>query len=224
MLLTLNILFMHELLKQFPTIGPYIKAALPYVQQYGYWAIFFAIYLEDFGLPVPGETVLVICSLFAALGKLNIFLVGILGFAGAVLGDNTGFAIGHFGGRKIILKWGKYVFLTEKRLEKLENYFTKHGGRVVAIARFVQGLRQFNGIIAGISKMKWKRFLMYNLLGAALWVGLWIGVSTILKSDEHLLAVFIRRSQYILPAIFITPFIIEGIIFLVKKKKKKSRV
>jgi membrane protein DedA with SNARE-associated domain len=214
---------MNELLKQFPSIAPYIKAVMPFIQQYGYWAVFFAIYLEDFGVPLPGETTLIICSLFAVLGKLNLPLVGVIGFAGAVLGDNTGYAIGHFGGRKVILKWGKYVFLTEKRLKKLENYFSRHGGRIVAVARFIQGFRQFNGIIAGISEMRWKKFLVFNLLGAALWVGLWVGAAALLSNDKKLLAEFIKRSEYILPAIFLTPFIVEGIIHLIKKKKKEKK-
>jgi len=213
---------MDELLKQFPSIAPYIKTAVPYVEQYGYWAVFFAIYLEDFGLPLPGETTLIICSLFAVLGKLDLALVAIIGFSAAVLGDNTGYAIGHFGGRKIVLRWGKYVFLNEKRLKKLEDYFTNHGGKVVSVARFIQGLRQFNGIIAGISKMTWKKFLLFNLLGAFLWVGMWIGASAILSSHKEILAEFIKRSQYILPAIFLTPFIIELIIHFVKKHKKKK--
>ncbi len=214
---------MDEVLKQFPTIGPLIKSVIPFIQHYGYWAIFFAIYLEDFGVPLPGETVLVICSLFAALGELNLILVGILGFSGAVLGDNTGFAIGHLGGRKVITKWGKYVFLTEKRVKKLEHYFTKRGGAVVAVSRFIQGLRQFNGIIAGISEMKWTKFLLFNIIGAALWVGLWTGLTSILSGNKKLLASFITKAQYILPAIFLAPFIIEGIIHLIKKKKKKAK-
>lgn len=211
---------MDEVLKQFPTIAPLIKSVMPFIQNYGYWAIFFAIYLEDFGVPLPGETVLVICSLFAALGELNLILVGILGFSGAVLGDNTGFAIGHFGGRKLILKWGKYVFLTEKRLKKLEKYFTRRGGAVVAVSRFIQGLRQFNGIIAGISEMSWKKFLLYNIIGAALWVGLWTGLTSILSGDKKLLASFLTKAEYILPAIFLAPFIIEGVVHLIKKKKR----
>lgn len=213
---------MDEILKQFPTIAPLIKSVLPYIQDYGYWAIFLAIFFEDFGVPVPGETVLVICALFAALGELNLILVGLLGFSGAVLGDNTGFAIGHFGGRKVILKWGKYVFLTEKRLNKLEKYFTKRGGLVVAVSRFIQGLRQFNGIIAGISEMSWKKFVLYNVIGAALWVGLWTGMTSILSSDKKLLASFLAKAQYILPAIFLTPFIVEWIVHIIKKRKKKK--
>lgn len=214
---------MNELLKQFPSIAPYIKAMLPYVHQYGYWALFFAIFLEDFGLPMPGESTLIVCSLFAALGELNLVLVGFIGFLGAVMGDNTGFAIGHYGGRKIILKWGKYVFLTEKRLSKLEHYFEKRGGVIVGVSRFIQGLRQFNGIIAGISKMRWKKFVLFNLTGAALWVGMWIGAATILGNRKDLLVVFIKKAEYILPAIFLTPFLLEGLYHLVKRLLHKSK-
>lgn len=211
---------MNELLRQFPSIAPYIKSVLPYIHQYGYWALFFAIFLEDFGLPMPGESTLIVCSLFAAIGELNLVLVGLTGFLGAVMGDNTGFAIGHYGGRKVILKWGKYVFLTEERLKKLERYFEKRGGIIVAVARFIQGLRQFNGIIAGISRMRWKKFFLFNLIGAVLWVGLWIGTATILSNQKDLLAGFIIKAEYIMPAVFLTPFLIEGLYHLVKKIKK----
>ena len=213
---------MHELLRQFPSFAPYIKTILPYVQQYGYWAIFFAIYMEDFGLPIPGETVLIVCSLFATLGELNLLLVGILGFSGAVLGDNTGFAIGRYAGRKIILKWGKYVFLTENRLKKLEHYFEKRGSIIVTVSRFIDGLRQFNGIIAGISAMKWKKFGLYNLIGAALWVGLWVGAATVLGNRKDLLVAFIKKSQYILPLIIISPLLIEGAYHLIKRIVSKN--
>ncbi|MGA9293809.1 MAG: DedA family protein [Ignavibacteriaceae bacterium] len=214
---------MNELLKQFPGIAPYIKTLAPYIQHYGYWAIFFSIYLEDFGLPLPGETVLIICSLFAILGKLNLVYVGILGFMGAVFGDNTGFMIGRYGGKKLVLKWGKYLFITAKRLNKFENFFTKYGGKIVTVARFVQGLRQFNGIIAGISEMKWKKFLIFNLIGAGLWVGFWIGLASYLSNRKELLTEFIKKSEYILPLIIITPFIVEGLYRLIKKIKNKRQ-
>jgi membrane protein DedA with SNARE-associated domain len=214
---------MNELLKQFPGVAPYIHTSAPYIHQYGYWAVFFSIFLEDFGLPLPGETVLIICSLFAILGKLNLIYVGILGFLGAVSGDNAGFLIGHFGGRKLVLKWGKYVFLTEKRLNRFESFFTRHGGIIVTVARFIQGLRQFNGIIAGISKMKWKKFILFNLIGAGLWVGLWVGAAYFLNNDKKLLAELIKRSEYIFPAIFLIPFLIEVSYHLIKKIRRKRR-
>ncbi len=84
--------------------------------------------------------------------------MAVVGFVAAVVGDNIGFLIGHFGGRALALRWGKYVFLTEERLDKAEVFFNRHGGRSSWSRRFIEGLRQANGIIAGISDMYWRRF------------------------------------------------------------------
>jgi hypothetical protein len=91
-------------------------------------------------------------------------------------GDNIGFAIGHFGGRALAVRWGRYIFLTEERLDRGESFFNRHGGKIIVAARFIEGLRQANGIIAGISGMRWRRFLVFNALGAALWVGTWVSL------------------------------------------------
>jgi membrane protein DedA with SNARE-associated domain len=148
----------------------------PALNNYGYLAVAGFVLLEDFGVPVPGETVLVVGAIYAGTGRLNVVLVGVLGFAAAVLGDNIGFAIGHFGGRRLVERWGKYIFLTPERLDKVEAFFDHHGGKVITVARFVEGLRQANGIIAGTTGMHWARFLAFNALGAALWVGVWTSV------------------------------------------------
>jgi membrane protein DedA with SNARE-associated domain len=144
------------------------------LSHYGYLAVGGLVLVEDFGVPAPGETVLIAAAVYAGAGQLNIILVAVIGFLAAVTGDNIGFAIGHFGGRRLALRLGRYVFLTPRRLDTAERFFTRHGGKVVTIARFVEGLRQANGVIAGITGMPWRRFLAFNSLGAALWVGLWV--------------------------------------------------
>ncbi len=148
----------------------------PTLNQYGYLAVAGLVMIEDFGVPVPGETVLILGAVYAGTGRLSIWLVGLLGFAGALVGDNIGFAIGHFGGRALVERWGRYVFLTPERLDKATAFFERHGGKVITIARFVEGLRQANGIIAGTSGMHWAKFLAFNALGAALWVAVWTSV------------------------------------------------
>jgi membrane protein DedA with SNARE-associated domain len=153
---------------------PGVLASLgPVLNQYGYLAVAGFITVEDFGVPVPGETILIAAAVYAGAGKLNILVVVLVAIAAAVLGDNIGYAIGNFGGRRLVTRWGKYVLLTEERLDKAEGFFERHGGKVVTVARFVEGLRQANGIVAGISAMTWRRFLVFNLVGAALWVGAW---------------------------------------------------
>ena len=145
----------------------------PTLHHWGYLAVAFFLFFEDFGIPLPGETMLIAASLYAGAGHLNVWLVGLVGFAAAVMGDNVGYVIGRKGGRELIERFGKYVFVTPDRLDRAEAFFTRHGGKVVTIARFVEGLRQLNGIIAGTVEMPWHRFVLFNALGAALWVGTW---------------------------------------------------
>src|SRR5262249_39609224 len=143
----------------------------PTLNHYGYLAVVGLVLIEDFGVPVPGETVLILAAVYAGTGRLNIALVALLGFCGALLGDNIGFAIGHFGGRPLAERYGRYILLTPQRLEMATRFFDRHGGKIIIVARFVEGLRQANGIIAGISGLRWTRFLVFNAIGAALWVG-----------------------------------------------------
>lgn len=145
----------------------------PYLNHYGYWALFGALLVESFGMPVPGETLLIASALLASHGEMHIVPVLLIACAAAVTGDNIGYAIGHFGGRKLVLRYGHYVLISEQRLQKAEGFFDRYGGAVVVIARFLAVLRQLNGVVAGTVKMSWHRFLAYNILGAALWVGFW---------------------------------------------------
>jgi membrane protein DedA with SNARE-associated domain len=154
----------------------FLHSLEPVLNQYGYLAVTGFVLLEDFGVPVPGETILILGAVYAGTGRLQIWLVGLLGFLGAVLGDNIGFAIGHFGGRPLVERYGRYILLTPQRLDKATGFFERHGGKIIVIARFIEGLRQANGIIAGISGLHWARFLFFNAIGAALWVGVWTSV------------------------------------------------
>lgn len=166
----------------------------PTLNQFGYLAVIGLVFIEDFGIPVPGETVLVLGAVYAGTGRLNVLLVGLLGFCGAVLGDNVGFAIGHFGGRQLAERFGRYVFLTPERLDKATGFFDRHGGKVIVIARFVEGLRQANGIIAGTTGMHWRRFLLFNAIGAALWVAAWTSVGYF--SGSHINTIYDDATRY----------------------------
>ncbi len=159
-----------------PPLPGFLDALSSPLQHFGVWAIGLLLMLEDFGIPVPGETILIAGAVYAGAGRLNVVAVGVVAFIAAVVGDNIGFAIGHFGGRALALRWGKYVFLTEARLNKAEAFFDRRGAIVITFARFVEGLRQANGIIAGITGMHWLRFLAFNALGAALWVATWVSL------------------------------------------------
>ena len=119
-----------------------------------------------------------------------------------MLGDNLGFALGHFGGRPLALRYGRYVFLTPERLDKTTEFFARHGGKVIVVARFIEGLRQLNGIIAGMSGMPWGRFVVFNAIGAALWVGVWTAIGYF--SGSHIDTIYrlaTRYSTYLLVAL-----------------------
>lgn len=166
----------------------------PALNQYGYLAVLGLVLIEDFGVPVPGETVLILAAVYAGAGRLNILLVALLGFCGAILGDNIGFALGHFGGRPLAERYGRYVFLTPERLDKATTFFDRHGGKIIIVARFIEGLRQANGIIAGTSGMRWTRFLVFNAIGAALWVAVWTSVGYF--SGSHIDTIYADATRY----------------------------
>ncbi|MER6474319.1 DedA family protein [Streptomyces collinus] len=176
-----------------PLPGPLAHLA-PLLDHYGYWAVGAVILVEDFGVPAPGETILLAAGVFAGAGRLNIYAVAAVAFVAAVLGDNIGYLIGRSGGRAFVHRWGRYVFLTPKRFQAAEEFFGRHGGKIVTVARFVEGLRQANGIIAGTSGMPWRRFLLFNALGAALWVGLWATLSYLV--GNHITTVYDEISRY----------------------------
>src|ERR1051325_663970 len=140
-----------------------------YMLAYGYWAVFFGVMLENAGLPIPGETILLVAGYFASTGVFRVPLVMLIAATGAVTGDNIGFAIGHHYGRGFLLKIGRFFFLTPKRFEHMENYFKSHGNKTILVARFITGLRVFAAILAGASKMPWRIFVVYNVAGAVLW-------------------------------------------------------
>jgi membrane protein DedA with SNARE-associated domain len=193
-----------------PELPGVLGSLAPLLDHYGYLAIGGLIMLEDFGVPAPGETVLIAGAVYAGTGHLNIVAVAAIAIAAAVLGDNIGYAIGHFGGRPLVLRFGRYVFLTPARLDTAERFFTRHGGKVVTIARFVEGLRQANGIVAGITGMPWRRFLAFNTLGAALWVGMWAGLGYL--AGNHITAIYEQVHRYQLYALLALGLVLVALI------------
>ncbi|HET9098734.1 MAG TPA: DedA family protein [Candidatus Saccharimonadales bacterium] len=203
---------MHHTAQHIPS---FIQALAPVIDRYGYLAVIGLIFLEDFGVPVPGETVLIASAFYAGIGRLDIFLVAILGFIGAVIGDNVGFAIGKYGGHPLVEKFGKYIFLTPSRIQKVEDYFRKHGAKIVVIARFVDGLRQANGIIAGLSEMSWLKFVSFNALGAALWVGTWSAIGYF--GGDHI-QTFLHYQLYFTAAV-----VVAVLVYLAVRLMRKRR-
>lgn len=140
-----------------------------YFARYGYFVVFFGVMLENAGVPVPGETILLAAGFFAAQGHFHLWMVIVVAAIGAMLGDNAGYAVGRRVGRAALERYGRYLLLTRRRLSKLDKFFARHGDKTILFARFVTGLRVFAALFAGAARMPWLTFVAYNMAGAILW-------------------------------------------------------
>jgi len=145
-----------------------LRAALVH---YGYWAVAVALLVENAGVPVPGETVLLLASFMAyAERDLRLSWIIAVGTIAATLGDNLGFALGYYGGRPLLERYQSVFRIPRKTLARGENLFARFGAVTVFFARFVFGMRIITGPLAGVLRMPWRRFLLFNFLGAVVWV------------------------------------------------------
>jgi len=181
-----------------------LKFLEPYLVNYGYPVIFATIFVESFGVPAPGQTLLIAAAILAVHGKLSITLVLLTAFLAAVSGDSIGYWIGNLTGRRLILRFSKYVRIGESQVHRMETTFDKYGGWFVTFARFVEVLRQVNGIVAGAAAMSFRRFLLFNATGALLWVGVWgLGTYRLGRHLQKYAGYFDEVSLYFIVAIIV---------------------
>jgi membrane protein DedA with SNARE-associated domain len=137
---------------------------------YGCWVVFLLVAVESIGIPVPGETVLLLASVYASTThRLSVALVILAAAMGAILGDNIGYLVGREGGYRLIHRYGRYVRLDARKLRLGEHLFHTHGGKVVFFGRFVPVLRIWAAFLAGTTRMSWRRFLLCNAGGGVVW-------------------------------------------------------
>jgi len=142
------------------------------LQAYGYLAVALFIALECIGFPLPGETTLITAAVYAgSTHRLNIGVILAVAAAAAIVGDNLGYLVGRRG-RGLVHRYGRYVHLTEPRLAVGRYLVHRHGGKLVFFARFVSILRNCASLLAGINRMPWRRFLLFNAAGAVIWASI----------------------------------------------------
>ncbi len=145
------------------------------VQNYGVWAyaILFVIIFLETGLVVtpflPGDSLLFVAGTIAAVGELNVHLLSALLIAAAILGDSVNYAIGRYVGPKVF-QYENSRFFKREYLEYTHRFFERHGGKTIVIARFVPIVRTYAPFVAGIGRLRYRRFLFFNVSGAMLWV------------------------------------------------------
>jgi membrane protein DedA with SNARE-associated domain len=155
---------------------------LDWISQYGYMGIILLMALESATLPVPSEIVMPFAGFLVwEQGVMNLPGVILAGTIGCTLGSIAAYAVGYYAGRPLILRYGKYVLLSERHLVQAERWFARYGGKATFIARLLPIIRTVISLPAGISKMKFKPFVLYSFVGSLPWtallayVGFWLG-------------------------------------------------
>jgi membrane protein DedA with SNARE-associated domain len=138
------------------------------IERYGYWAVFLIVFMETAGIPLPGEITLLLAGVAAGAGHLELPILIVLSTTGAILGDNVGYAIGRFGGRRVVLRMAHFGHVSAA-LGWGEAFFAQHGGKTVFLARWTAGLRIFGAWIAGMTHMPWRTFFLWNAIGGFTW-------------------------------------------------------
>jgi len=142
-----------------------------FIADYGYWAVALVLLCENAGIPVPGESALLLASFLAySEHQLHLGWIIVVATSAATLGDNLGYAIGHYGGRPLLDRYQSVFRISPATLQRGEEMFGRYGAATVFFARFVFGLRVFAGPLAGVLRMRWPAFALFNFLGATVWV------------------------------------------------------
>jgi len=180
-----------------------------------------AILPEGFGIPTPGESALLAASLIASQGEMSLAATMVAAFVAALLGNTIGYAIGFYGGRPLVVRYGRRLFITEDRLRRAEDFFTRYGPVIILAARFLDVFRQLNGIVSGMVRMPFRRFQFYNITGAVLWVVFWAGLGYWLGRGMVHLHPFLTRIKYALLAVVLGAAIVLVVRRLRLRRKKE---
>jgi membrane protein DedA with SNARE-associated domain len=184
---------------------------------YGYWAVLVFIAIESTGIPFPGETMLLVAAIFAGTThRLSLPLVIVAAASGAILGDNLGFFVGREGGYRLLRRYGPSLHLDERKLKLGQYLFMKHGGKVVFFGRFVAVLRAWAAFLAGMNRMRWPDFLLFNALGGIVWATL-IGVGGYYLGD----AVHRLKGPVAITSIVLAVLVIIAFLLFVRRNEKR---
>lgn len=165
------------------------------VASYGYLFLIVLVGVESFGIPLPGETALVAAAALAAQGRLNLWLVIASAAGGAIVGDNAGYWLGRKGGIALVTRYGQKVGLNEAKLARVQAFFQRHGAKTVLIGRFIALLRSWAAAFAGVARMPYGRFTLYNALGGIIWATIFGGMGYAFGRNMPLLERYIGQAS-----------------------------
>lgn len=190
-----------------------------FIVDYGYWAVALALLCENAGLPVPGETTLLLASFLAySEHQLHLGWIIVVATCAATLGDNLGFLIGSRGGRPLLDRYQHIFRIPQRALQRGERMFARYGPVTIFFARFIFGMRVFAGPLAGVLRMPWRAFAFFNLLGAAVWVTVIAGAGYLFGRHWPLLVAGLRRLD-----ISVVVLVVVVILILWWKARREGR-
>jgi len=194
------------------------QTIVEYIGHMGYWGIFLLMFLESTFFPFPSEIIMIPAGYLAYKGEMNMYIVVLVGIFGSVSGALFNYYLAMYFGRKFILKYGKYVFIKEETLDKLEIFFTKHGELSTFNGRLIPGIRQLISLPAGLAKMNIAKFSLYSALGAGIWVIVLVALGYMLGSNEALISEYLHTATIIalISVVFITLF------YIIRNRRKKE--
>lgn len=192
-----------------------------FIADWGYWAMFIAMVLENANIPIPSEIVLGFAGYLVAKGVFTFTTTMIVGTLAGIVGSILSYWLGQYGGRPLLLKYGKYVFFNEKKFQLAEKLFNKYGGRSVFIGRLLPGIRTFISFPAGVAQYNMPRFIIYTILGTIPWTWLLVYMGMILGNHWEDL---IGYGHYLLYATIAGLIILIAFIYWKWKNSKKSNL
>jgi membrane-associated protein len=179
-----------------------------FVADYGYWAVALALLCENAGIPVPGETTLLLASFLAySEHQLHLGWIIVVATCAATLGDNLGYALGYYGGRPLLERYQSVFRIPPATLKRGEKMFARYGAAAVFFARFIFGMRVIAGPLAGVLRMRWRAFTLFNFMGAAVWV-------TCIASAGYLFGQHWRRLLLVMERFNIAALIVAVVVIL----------
>lgn len=187
--------------------------------EYGFWVIFVGVMLENAGIPIPGETVLLFAGFLAYHGKIDLLPSILVAIAGATLGDSIGFLIGSVGGRRFVDRFIRRYPAITKSFDRSQTLFLKYGQWAVFTGRFITGLRMFAGILAGLFRMRYRRFLFFNFTGATVWVIAIIYVGFLFGNSWQLVQQHLAEVNELVMAAVIVGLVIGVTSYYIRKKR-----
>jgi membrane protein DedA with SNARE-associated domain len=179
-----------------------VNTIVEIVGQMGYIGIFIMMFLESTFFPFPSEVAMIPAGYLASQGSMNLYIVILIGVSGSLAGALFNYYLAKHYGRRVVIRFGRYFFFDEAKLEKMERFFYKHGSFSTLTSRLIPGIRQFISLPAGLSKMPISAFVIYTTIGAGIWVIILALLGYLIGQNQELI------NEYLHQIILITLIII----------------